>query len=129
MSDSNPVFLYFTLGGGSCLGVLVLLYNLVSVVLYLREDNESRSSALAITAWGMGVLAMLLWFLPCVGGAAGLLAMTVARIERGRIYRDQAPLAGATPVRMANTNGTLAVVLQSGVLVSLLLTWIVGNSG
>src|SRR5687767_4152456 len=97
MTDSNPVFLYFTGGIGSCVGFLVVLYNLMAIVLYQREDTEGRSSALALTAWGIGMLSVLLWWMPCVGGLAALLAMTISRIERGRIYRDEAPLAGATP--------------------------------
>lgn len=126
MSDTNPIFLYFTGGIGSCVGVLVVLYNLVAVVLYLREETDGRSSGVALTSWAIGTLSVLVWWVPCVGGAAALLAMLISRIERGRIYRDEAPLAGATPVRMANLNGATALALQAGLMVVLLASWLVG---
>jgi hypothetical protein len=127
MDGVNLVFLYLTGSMGSCVGVLVLLYNLISVVLYLREETEGRSSGVAIAAWAIGVLATLIWWLPCVGGLAALLAVLVARMERGRIYRDQAPLAGATPVRMAHGNGNIALVLHSILMFSLLASWLLGT--
>ncbi|MEQ1566575.1 MAG: hypothetical protein ABMA64_13115 [Myxococcota bacterium] len=127
MGSTNWILLYFTGGLGSCVGVLVVLYNLVAVVLYLREETEGNSSALALTAWAIGVLAMLLWWAPCVGGVAALLAMTISRIERGRIYRDEAPLAGSTPMRMANTNGSTALILQVGACVTLAASVLLGG--
>lgn len=127
MEGVNLVFLYFTGGMGSCVGLLVVLYNLVAAALYLREETEGRSSGLALTAWAIGVLATLIWWLPCVGGMAALLAVLVARMERGRIYRDLSPLAGATPVRMANGNGSVALVLHSILMFSLLASWLLGR--
>jgi hypothetical protein len=123
----NPTLVIFTLVIGSAMGVVVVLYNLVAVALYLREETEGRSSALALTAWAIGVLALLLWWMPCVGGIAALLAMTVSRIERGRIYRDEAPLAGATPVRMANTDGSTALLLHTGIWVAGLASVLLGG--
>ena len=127
MDGANLVFLYFTGAMGSCVGVLVALYNLIAAVLFLREETEGHSSTLALTAWAIGVLATMIWWLPCVGGMAALLSILVARMERARIYRDQSPLAGATPVRMAHGNGSVALVLQSILLFSLLASWLFGT--
>jgi hypothetical protein len=126
MDGSNFVLLWLTGGLGSCLGVVALLYNLVAAVLYSREETEGRSSGISITSWAIGLLAMLLWWLPCVGGAAALFALAVGYYERSRIYRDQASLASATPVRMGISNGSLALLLQAVLWVALLVSWLVG---
>lgn len=127
MDSVNLVFLYFTAGMGSCVSLLVALYNLIAVALYLREDTEGHSSGLALAAWTFGVLAALIWWMPCVGGLAAMLSMLIARMERGRIYRDEAPIAGATPVRMANGNGNIALVLHSILMFSLIASWLFGT--
>lgn len=125
--SSNFVLLYLTGGIGSCVGLVVVLYNLVAAVLYMREETEGRSSSVAITAWAIGVLATLLWWLPCVGGIAGMVAIVVARLERGRIYRDQSSLAGATPVRMGIVNGTMALAMHAVMWLALLTSWLFGG--
>ncbi|MEQ1503146.1 MAG: hypothetical protein ABMB14_12990 [Myxococcota bacterium] len=122
-AGANHVLLYFTGGIGSCMLVLVVLYNLVAVALYLREETEGRSSAMAIVAWAMGVLSTLLWWMPCVGGIAGMFAVVVSRLERGRIYRDESSLAGATPVRMGSVNGWLAIAMHSVLMLALVSSW------
>ena len=110
--SANLVLLYLAGGVGSCLGMLLLLYNLVAAVLFLREDTEESSSGLAKAAWGLGLLAVFLWWTPCFGSLLAIVAMILARVERGRIFRDEAPLAGATPVRMGNVDGGITLLLQ-----------------
>jgi len=127
MDGANLVFLYLTGGIGSCVGIVVILYNLIAAALYLREETEGRSSGLAITSWAIGMLAMLVWWLPCVGGLAGLLAVLVSRYERGRIYRDESSLAGATPVRMGYVNGGMAVILHVLMFAGVLGSWLLGS--
>lgn len=127
MDGANLVFLYLTGGIGSCVGVVVVLYNLIAAALYMREETEGRSSAMAITSWAIGMLAMFVWWLPCVGGIAGLLAVAVSRLERGRIYRDESSLAGATPVRMGYVNGGMALILQLVLLISMVASWLLGT--
>ena len=127
MDGANLGFLYLTGGIGSCVGVVVVLYNLIAAALYMREETEGRSSALAITSWAIGMLAMFVWWLPCVGGIAGLLAMIVSRYERGRIYRDESGLAGATPVRMGYVNGGMALILHFALWIALFASWALGS--
>lgn len=110
--SGNLVLLYLTGGVGSCLGMILLLYNLVAAVLFLREDTEEGSSGMAKAAWAVGLMSLFLWWMPCVGAVVALVAIVLARIERGRIFRDEAPLAGATPVRMGNVDGGIALLLQ-----------------
>ncbi len=123
--SGNLVLLYLAGGVGSCLGMLLLLYNLVAAVLFLREETEGSSSGLAKAAWALGLVALFLWWAPCLGSMVALVAMVVARIERGRIYRDESSLAGATPVRMGNVNGGVALLLQLFVLLSALGSFLV----
>lgn len=127
MDGANLVFLYLTGGIGSCVGIVVVLYNLIAAALYMREETEGRSSAMAITSWAIGMLAMFVWWLPCVGGVAGLLAVLVSRMERGRIYRDESSLAGATPVRMGYVNGGMATILHVVMWISLFGSWLLGS--
>lgn len=97
---------------GSCVGLMLLLYNLVSFGLFLRESTDGSSSGLARGAWVAGTIAVFLWWMPCVGAAVALVAVVASRIERNRIFRDEAPLAGVTPIRLANLDGILVLGLQ-----------------
>jgi hypothetical protein len=125
--SGNAILMYVSGGLGSCLGVVVLLYNLVTALLFLREETEGTSSGLAKAAWALGLLAMFVWWMPCVGGVVAIAAIVVARVERGRIYRDESSLAGATPVRMGSVDGTVALLLQClvfiGALSGVLAAW------
>lgn len=126
MEASNFVLVYLTGSLGSCFAVVALLYNLVAGVLYAREETEGRSSSIAITSWAFGILAMLLFWLPCVGGVAAMVAIAVGYLERGRIYRDQSSLASATPVRMGISNGFWALVLHGVLLAAMAISWLSG---
>ncbi len=115
-------FTYAAVGLGSCIGFLLLAYNVVGLISYLREDTGGESaSALAKAAWAIGFLSGLLG--PCAWLGA-VVAIVLARVERSRIYAEKAPLAGATPCRMAAVNG--GVVLLNWLLVTagLLATWL-----
>ena len=125
--SGNAILMYVSGGMGSCVGVVVLLYNLVTAVLFLREETEGTSSGLAKASWALGLLALFLWWAPCLGGAVAIAAIVVARVERGRIYRDESSLAGATPVRMGSVDGTVALLLQMvmfvGMLAGVIAAW------
>lgn len=125
--SGNAILMYVSGGMGSCVGLVVLLYNLVTAVLFLREETEGTSSGLAKASWALGLAALFTWFLPCVGGLLAIAAIVVARVERGRIYRDESSLAGATPVRMGSVDGGVALLLQLlmfvGMLAGIIAAW------
>ena len=95
----------------SCIGMLMLAYNLIAVVMYMREDSDGSASGLAKAAWLMGIVSLFFSGLPCFGMFLPFIAVILARVERGRIYREESPLAGATPVRMGSLNGGIALLL------------------
>jgi hypothetical protein len=72
----------------------------------------------------MGLVALLLAGVPCLNLILPIVAIIMARVERGRIYRDESSLAGATPVRMGSVNGgcafLLAMLLYLGAIASVL---------
>ena len=107
---------------GSCFVSILLLYNLVTAILYLREDTDGVSSGLAKAAWATGVLAVLGWWFPCVGTLIAIAAIVMARAERGRIYRDESSLAGATPIRMAQIDGWVVLVVQILSMIALVVS-------
>jgi hypothetical protein len=111
-------------GIGSCFVALLLVYNLVTAILYLREDTDGASSGLAKAAWATGVLAVLGWWFPCVGTLIAIAAILLARVENGRIYRDEASLSGATPVRMAQIDGWIVLLVQVVALAATILTMV-----
>ncbi len=90
-----------------CLSVL-LLFNIYSLVSFMREDREERASSLSMAAWAIGFISPLLG--PCAVIPA-LLAMVLAGFERKRIYQEKSPLASSTPARMGSINGNVAVFL------------------
>ena len=106
---------------GSGVGLLLFLYNVLSFALFLREATDGAASSLARACWGAGLVAVFLWWMPCLGAALALGAMVAARVERGRIYRDEAPLAGVTPIRLGNLDGALVLGLQGLLLVAIAL--------
>lgn len=112
MTSTNLGFLYGAGGIGSCLVALLLLYNLVVAVMFLREETDGVSSPMAKAAWAVGVLAVLGWWFPCVGAIFAIGAIVLAQIERGRIYRDESSLAGSTPIRMGRIDGIVVLIVQ-----------------
>jgi hypothetical protein len=112
MSSGNLGVLYGAGGLGSCLVALLLLYNLVGAVLFLREETDGVASPMAKAAWAVGVLAVLGWWFPCVGAVLAIVAIVLAQIERGRIYRDESTFAGSTPIRMGRIDGIVVLVVQ-----------------
>ncbi|MBX2796238.1 MAG: hypothetical protein KTR31_01175 [Myxococcales bacterium] len=126
MADFNPIFLYGGYGLGSCLGFVLLIYNLVAGVLFLREDTEGSASGLAKASWALGVMALFAWPLMCFGLPFALGAMLTSRIERRRIYRGDASLAGATPVRMGSINGSLSLLMQFGLVLAAVVGMLTG---
>ncbi len=112
MSGANLGFMYGAGGIGSCLVALLLLYNLVVAVMFLREETDGVSSPMAKATWAVGVLAVLGWWFPCVGAIFAIVAIVLAQIERGRIYRDESSLAGSTPIRMGRIDGIVVLIVQ-----------------
>ena len=95
----------------SCVGTLMVVYNLIAVVMFMREESEGTASGLAKGAWAVGMAALLFSGVPCFGLFLPLVAIILARVERGRIYREESALAGATPVRMGSLNGGIAFLI------------------
>ncbi len=124
----NLVFLYVTGGIGSCVGFILLLYNVVAALLFMREQTDGTSSGLAKAAWATGLLALFLWPMPCIGSVVAIAAIVLSRVERGRIYRDESSLAGATPVRMGSVNGGVALLIQILALIGLIAGMVTGGA-
>ncbi len=116
---SGSQVLVLVVGGfGACVGLLFFLYNVLSFALFLREPTEGSASPLARAAWGAGLAALFLWWMPLVGAAIATAAMLAARVEQGRIYRDAAPLAGVTPIRLGHLDGAVVLALQAVMLLA-----------
>lgn len=111
MLAPNMMFFSVTLGISSCVGMILLAYNLIALVMFMREETEGSASGMAKAAWGLGILSLFFSAAPCLGVFLPLVAIIVSRVERGRIYRDESPLAGATPVRMGSVNGSCAMLI------------------
>jgi len=125
----QPLFLYVAAGLGSCVGLVLLMYNVVAAVLFMREEGDGVSSGLAKAAWATGVFALFTWAVPCVGLLVALTAVVLGRVERGRIYRDESSLAGATPVRMASVNGGVALAMQVFAFLGAAVDIVMSNTG
>lgn len=110
LADNFLIPIAFILGSGVV--VLLGIYNVIAGILFLRERIDGNASWIAKIAWALSAASLAMWCLPCLGTGAALTAMLLARIERGRIYASKAPLASATPVRMARINGGWALILQ-----------------
>lgn len=100
--------LYLFAGVGNCVILLLSLYNLVALIGVMRSEDEVGASGLAKGAWGMGCLAAIL--IPC-SPLISLIAVVMSRIEISRVYRDESPLASATPARMGSVNAGVAFLV------------------
>lgn len=122
--DSSPSYfiLYLFAGVGNCVLFLLAIYNLVALIGVMRADTEQGASGLAKGAWGMGCLSALIY--PCAP-LFSLVAVVMSRIEIGRVYRDESPLASATPARMGSVNAGVAflawLLLILGLTINLVL--------
>ncbi len=116
------LYLSITSGVGTCIGALLLGYNVIALVMFMREDSEGSASGMAKAAWGLGMVSLFTAGLPCIGILVPFLPIILARVEKGRIYRDEAALAGATPVRLAGINGWIAFLLSSLITLGMVLT-------
>ena len=118
---ANPYFFAYVSGIlGSCGFMILVLYNLIGLIGFLREDTTEKASGLSKAAWAIGFLSFM--FGPCTWFAAAL-ALILARIERGRIYQEKSPLASATPCRMANINGAINLVIWLVITGGMIGTW------
>lgn len=123
----NLFFLYATAGLSSCMWMVLFLYNLVGVISFMREDTGGESaSMLSKAAWALGFFSIFVF--PCAWFFA-LVAIGLARFERGRIYKEQSPLAGATPCRMASVNAGITLVLWALVTAGAVATWLGVGAG
>jgi hypothetical protein len=126
LAGANWMFFSIAAGLGSCIGMLLLAYNVIAVAMFMREDTDGASSGMAKAAWGVGVLSLFFSMTPCFGVLLPLVAIILSRVERGRIYRDESPLAGATPVRMGSVNGGVALLIwlitTAGMMASMLIS-------
>lgn len=122
--DSSPSYfiLYLFSGVGQCVLFLLALYNLFALIGVMRAETEEGASGLAKGAWGMGCLSAILY--PCAP-LFSLIAVIMSRIEIGRVYRDESPLASATPARMGSVNAGVAflawLLLALGLVINLVL--------
>ena len=119
--DTNVLFLVVSACIGVVITLVLLLYNVVALVLFLRETSDGDSSTLAKFAWATGLASLTMWCVPCLGTVLGIVSVVVSQIERVRIFRDQSSLAGATPARLGSVNGWASLIIQFLLLVSLVV--------
>ena len=129
MSGVNWLYMAISGGMATCLGALLLAYNVIALVMFMREDSDEAASGMAKAAWGLGLLSVFTAGLPCIGSLIPFVPILLARVEKGRIYRDESPLAGATPVRLAGINGWMALILSALFLLGTVLTGVMGYTG
>jgi len=128
LAGANWMFFSLAAGLGSCIGMLLLAYNVIAIVMFMREESDEASSGMAKAAWAVGVASLFFSMTPCFGIFLPLVAIILARVERGRIYRDESPLAGATPVRMGSVNGGVAMLIWVLTSAGLMTSFLVGGA-
>ena len=120
----NAFFLlYASSGFGSCIWFLLMFYNLIALIQYMRSDTDGETaSGLSKAAWAVGFFSFLLG--PCMWFGA-VIALIMARVERGRIYDERSSFASGTPATMGSINGGVTllmyVIFLAGVLSSFVL--------
>src|SRR5688500_7116540 len=111
------MLLWVGVGIGSCIGVLLALYNLYVLVQFLRAPGD-KASPMSLGAWILSFASLFLG--PC-GLFTGLIALVLARIEQGRIYNEQSSPSSQTPVNMASVNFAVFVIVS---IVMTITTWL-----
>jgi len=111
------------MGFNLCVLSVLVLYNIVALIGFMREKTDESASGLAKGAWVVGLLSLFMG--PC-GWFFGLLAMILANVERRRMYQEKSPLASATPVRMGSVNGSATLFLTIIALIGGLASYFAG---
>ena len=105
----------------SCMFMGLVLYNLYGLFSYSREDTgDERASGFAKAAWALSFFAFLLG--PC-SWVGALTALIIARVERGRMYAEKSPLAGATLLRIAGVNAGVTILQWLVITAAMSVTW------
>ena len=107
---ANGFFLLWVSSGmGSCIWVILVIYNLISLIGHMRADHDGETaSGLSKGAWAVGFFSFLLGPCACLGA---ITALIIANIERGRIYEEASSVASSTPCSMASINGGVVLLL------------------
>ena len=110
--------LYAASGFGSCIWFLLMFYNLISLIQFMRSDTDGETaSGLSKAAWAVGFLSFLLG--PCMWFGA-VIALIMSKVERGRIYTEVSSFASSTPCTMGSINGGVTLVMYAVFLVGAL---------
>ena len=121
IASANLTVLWLASGFGSCLWFVMLGYNAVALVGYLRYKGDDVASGLSKGAWALGFLSFLLG--PC-SWLGALAAIVLASVERNRIFQDKSTFASAIPCRHAQVNGTFTLVIWGAFLLGALGAWL-----
>ena len=109
VEGTSYVLAYIGGGIGWCVIMLLILLNLWNLISMMREKSDESASAMAKAAWAVGFASMFLG--PC-GWFTALVAIVLAKIETGRIYRGESSIRSATPARMASINGGMYIIVS-----------------
>jgi hypothetical protein len=107
---ANEFFLLWVSSGmGSCIWMILVFYNLISLVGFMRSDTGGESaSGLSKAAWAIGFFSFMLGPCACLGAIG---ALVMAKVERERIYAETSTVASSTPCSMASINGGVTLIL------------------
>ncbi len=110
------------LGSTTCILSVLVLYNLVALVQRLRDKSDEQAGGLAKGAWGLSVVSLFL-SLGC-GWLTAIIALIMARIERGRAYRGESSMGSLPAVRIASLNSVFALILSAVLATALLIQYL-----
>ena len=100
-------------GIGGCFSLILVAYNLIVLIGFLRESAKDKPSTISIVAWVVSLVSVSLG--PC-GFVVGLVSFFVARYEQGRIYNEESTVRSTTPCEIASMNAIVAIRDRDAVL-------------
>jgi hypothetical protein len=119
---TGSICMYIGTGVGSCLTVLMLISNIVAAVRYLTSEGTEPASPASLAAWGVSVASFFLG--PC-GFLTALIAVVLARVERAKVFREEASAWSLMPCSMANTNSFAFVVVTVIIWVGIIAGFVI----
>jgi hypothetical protein len=116
-----PLSTWLGAGLGACVLVVMAIINGMGVVRYLRRTGDDAATALSLGGWVMSVVGLFLG--PCALLTA-VAALIIARLETGRVQREEASAWTLIPCQMMRINGLLTLFFVGIQIVAVALAFI-----
>lgn len=108
--EPQSICMYAGGGIGACLTAVLLLSNAMSAFRYFTREGDEPASPMSLAAWALSLAWLILG--PC-GFLTSVIALVLARIERAKVFRQEASPWTMLPCSTATTNSIMSLAIMA----------------